>query len=86
VTLPSSRIETGDRPASFVDDDPGYLAWIAAHPDGYVLNSERKPTARYLVLHRATCHTMAPRRATDRRTWTISYRKTCADTAAELIY
>jgi hypothetical protein len=27
----------------FVDDDPGYLAWLAAHPAGFVLNTYRRP-------------------------------------------
>ena len=86
AALPPVRYEaTGGRPPSFVDDDPGYLAWIAANPDGYVLNSEVNPTSRYLVLHRATCHTMAPRGATDSRRWTVAYRKTCAATARDLI-
>lgn len=39
---------------SFIDDDPGYLAWITAHPDGYVLNCERAPSPRYLMLHLAS--------------------------------
>ena len=25
----------------FSDDDPGYLSWIAEHPDGFVLNVRR---------------------------------------------
>ena len=25
----------------FVDDDNGYIAWLADHPDGYVLNCKR---------------------------------------------
>ena len=70
---------------SFVDDDDGYLGWVAAHPSGYVLNSGRNPSPRYLVLHRATCHTMVPRASSDTRTWTTAYRKTCALTAGELV-
>lgn len=69
---------------SFIDDDAGYLVWIAAHPGGYVLNHERKPSGRYLVLHRATCYTTAPRDAGDPRTWTIAYAKTCAASTADL--
>lgn len=69
---------------SFVDDDAGYVGWIAAHPDGYVLNHQRKPSGRYLVLHRATCYTMGPRDAGDSRTWTTAYPKTCAASTADL--
>jgi hypothetical protein len=75
----------GGEPVAFLDDDAGYLAWIAVHPDGYVLNSHRQPTPRYLVLHRATCHTMAPRSEADTRAWTAAYRKTCSATAGELV-
>ena len=71
---------------TFVDDDAvaGYVAWLAAHPGGYVLNHERNPSIRYLVLHRAACATMAPRDGGDTRTWTSAYPKTCAPTSAAL--
>ena len=36
--------------AIFMDDDNGYLRWIAANPGGFVLNCDRKPHARYLKL------------------------------------
>jgi hypothetical protein len=39
----------------FIDDDGGYLRWLAAHHDGFVLNTERAPKPSYLVLHRACC-------------------------------
>jgi hypothetical protein len=39
----------------FNDDDQSYLAWIAAHPRGYVLNIRHEPDPKYVVLHRATC-------------------------------
>ncbi len=29
----------------FRDDDAGYLAWLAAHPDGYVMNIARSLSA-----------------------------------------
>jgi hypothetical protein len=28
----------------FMDNDKGYVAWLAEHPDGFVLNCERPPT------------------------------------------
>jgi hypothetical protein len=36
----------------FQDDDAGYLAWVQQHPDGFVLNTERRPSPNYLILHR----------------------------------
>lgn len=62
---------------SFVSDESGYLTWIAAHPRGFVVNSERRPKPNYLVLHRATCRTISGRPARG-RTFTDPFRKTCA--------
>ncbi len=74
----------GSDVCTFVDDDAGFVPWLAAHPGGYVLNHERKPSPRYLVLHRADCRTVAPRDGSDTRTWTSAYPKTCAATGAAL--
>ena len=68
----------------FIDDDLSYLAWVAAHPDGYVLNVRRSPDRRYVVLHRASClsisnETHAPSAYTER-----GYRKLCASSVTEL--
>lgn len=62
----------------FVDDDPGYPAWVAKNPDGWVLNSYRTPTASYLILHRASCRFISgsPTRG---RHWTVDYSKTCGE-------
>jgi len=38
-------------------DDAAYLAWIGAHPDGYVINTEPGGQG-YSRLHRATCGTI----------------------------
>jgi hypothetical protein len=66
----------------FVDDDARYLGWIAQNPDGFVLNTERKPTPTYLVLHRATCRTIGGTPARGDR-WTTAYQKVCG-TRSEL--
>ncbi len=62
----------------FVDDDNGYIRWLAGHPDGFVLNTERTPKASYLMLHRSTCHSISQLsgRATQ---WTGPYIKHCGD-------
>ncbi len=62
----------------FRDDDDGYLAWLAQHPRGYVVNCYRRPTAGYVELHRARCTTICgrPKRGV---TWTRhQYIKICA--------
>jgi hypothetical protein len=86
ATARAERLPTGDAGAVatdaelavFSDDEDGYLAWLAEHPDGYVLNSYRNPSASYLKLHRAACGRIqgAPPRGT---TWTRPYIKVCAD-------
>jgi hypothetical protein len=61
----------------FRDDDDGYLAWLAAHPAGFVLNVERSPRPNYLILHRATCRTITGRPARG-GPWTGPYIKVCS--------
>ena len=68
----------------FSDDDLGYLAWIAAHPDGFVLNVRCSPDPECVVLHRASCTSISngthePRAYTGR-----NHRKICATGEAEL--
>lgn len=68
----------------FVDDDDGYLEWLRDHPGGFVVNCERRPTRKYLQLHRAECTqvTVLQRGA---HTWTRGdYRKVCAEGIREL--
>jgi hypothetical protein len=68
----------------YLNDDEGYLAWLAAHEDGFVLNTYAHVAAGYLVLHEARCRTinrdLAPGKA-----WTAQYGKACADTIHELV-
>jgi hypothetical protein len=51
----------------FVDDDAGYLAWLAGHPADFVINTGRSPSAAYLMLHRASCRTISGTPAWDPR-------------------
>jgi len=62
----------------FRDDDEGYLAWVAAHPRGFVLNAARSPRSDYLILHRATCRTITGRPSRG-GPWTGPYIKVCSD-------
>jgi hypothetical protein len=67
----------------FSDDDEGYLDWVSAHPEGFVLNVRRVPDPSYVVLHRASCGSISGKQArgafTERK-----YRKVCADSVAAL--
>jgi hypothetical protein len=68
----------------FEDDDAGYLDWVRQRPDGYVLNSYRKPSANYLPLHRASCWTITGKPARGDRWTTGDFIKVCADTRPDL--
>lgn len=67
----------------FCDDDAGYLAWLASHPDGYVINILRSHNATGARVHRAGCRTI---RGSNPRggAWTGPYVKVCVDDMAEL--
>lgn len=61
----------------FDHDDDAYRRWLAANPEGYVVNCGRPAVTSYIVLHRASCYSISgtPSRGS---TWTIAYRKVCA--------
>ena len=40
-------------------DDQGYVEWVKAHPDAFVLNLRQRADPDYVVLHRATCWTIS---------------------------
>ncbi len=44
---------------TFIDDDPGYLAWVAENPEGYVLNIQRGLSASDARVHSASCRTIS---------------------------
>jgi hypothetical protein len=67
----------------FSDDDRGYLAWTAAHPDGYVVNIQRSLNAVDARLHRADCYTINGEPARG-RTWTGPYVKICSESVRDL--
>jgi len=68
----------------FHDDDPGYLAWTAAHPGGYVFNIQRSLNPADARLHRADCYTINGQPARG-RTWTGPYIKVCSVSAPDLL-
>ena len=68
----------------FVNDDSGYLDWIDRHPDGFVVNTYRTPNPQYLLIHRASCHSISKKTSPD-YTWTEGgYLKACASAYDEL--
>jgi hypothetical protein len=72
------------RMVRFSDDDLSYLAWIATHPDGFVLNVRCSSDRNCVVLHRASCTSISndthePGAYTGR-----NHRKICATSEGEL--
>ena len=66
----------------FIDDDEGYLRWIEVNPEGFVVNSYKKPNPSYLVLHRATCAHICSEANTN---WTTTdYLKVCSPSVSAL--
>jgi hypothetical protein len=43
---------------AFEDNDRGYLFWTSQNARGFVVNFYRNPSADYLMLHWADCHTI----------------------------
>lgn len=63
-----TEIERFDR------DDEGYLRWVVANPDGFVLNLPRSGGISETRLHRADCRTITGEPARG-ETWTGDYLK-----------
>lgn len=70
-------------PTTFDKDDRGYLAWLAANPDGYVVNILRSLNPSTARLHKSGCRTISgnpPRRGP----WTGPYLKICSSSLCDL--
>ncbi len=59
----------------FVDDDEGYLAWLREHPEGYVVNADRRRTPRTSG-YTTRLQDDQPRTASG-RAWTVTSTKIC---------
>jgi hypothetical protein len=83
TTAPPARSMEHPGVTTFVDDDLGYAEWLDRNPDGWVVNAHRPPNPRYLILHRAGCHTIhgQPTRGSQ---WTSKYVKICSTSLTSL--
>lgn len=67
----------------FKDDDEGFRDWVRQHPSGFYINTERKPSPNYLMLHQVGCMHVGD--AEDRDvSWTTDYIKVCSPIKLEL--
>lgn len=71
-------------PTEFRDDEGGYQRWMEEHPEGFVLNTRRRPAPTYMVLHRAGCVHITRHRNPQAFTG-MGYMKVCDDEQAELL-
>lgn len=71
----------------FREEEAAYQEWLASHPDGWVLNTKRTPDSRYLILHRAHCHTINEYRQHEGRAAFTGgrYAKVCAEHPSALL-
>jgi len=74
-------LEVDVRVVVFRGDDAGYLSWLTAHPDGFVLNIARALSVSDARLHHASCRTL-PRAGA--RALTQAYVKVCSTSRADL--
>ncbi|RAV05972.1 hypothetical protein DQP55_24720 [Mycolicibacterium sp. GF69] len=70
-------------PREFRDDDESYLAWIADHPGGWVVNIARNYNAVTARVHHAGCRTIIGKNPAA-GVWTGPYIKVCSDHVDEL--
>lgn len=67
----------------FRDDDKGYMQWVKTNLNGFVVNTPRQPDPNYLMLHRATCHTITGT-PPNGKNWTEAWIKICSLDRMEL--
>lgn len=68
----------------FDNADADYVRWLEAHPDGYVLNTYRKPHPDYLILHRVSCKSISRTAATPIAWTSGDYIKVCSGSIPDL--
>ncbi|MGV0745208.1 hypothetical protein [Mycolicibacterium sp. XJ870] len=79
----SADVDSGPGAYEFRNDDAGYLAWPAAHVDGYLINIPRGYGVKTARVHRASCRTITGQNAVG-GLLTGQYVKVCADHLNEL--
>jgi hypothetical protein len=62
---------------TFIDRDTEFEQWRDEHPDAFIVNHARVPSAAYVALHRAGCVRLRTSRGSN---WTSTYAKTCSET------
>ncbi len=73
-------------PQKFVDDESGYLAWVDAHSDGFIVNiDEPQTTPQYPMVHTALHKSLSSAKRAKRANYTTGrYFKVCSDRLEDL--
>ena len=67
-------------------DEGRYFDWVAAHPDGFMVNTTRpKPSTKYLVLHLGRCGTIGDLKGAGTIFTGGPYQKVCSPRVGELL-
>ncbi len=66
----------------FKDQDEPCFQWLAQHPSGFVVNTTRSPSPKYLMLHKSGCLHI---QRWEGRQLTAQYIKACSDKKGELV-
>lgn len=75
--MTATTFESGDKP---------YMAWLAANPHGFVLNTVKSKGSSYANFHRATCkHISRPETAQKDGYTTRNYMKVCSEKLSDLV-
>jgi hypothetical protein len=70
----------------FDEGDDTYFEWMHAHPQGFVVNTERIPSSRYAILHRSNCFHITSMKSLKPGAYTErQYIKVCSDAVAEMV-
>jgi hypothetical protein len=67
------------------NEDRAYLAWLARHRHGFVLDALRKPTRKRPVMHRAECASVKKSAAKSTHWTTGRHVKACSSDSEELV-
>jgi hypothetical protein len=67
-------------------NDDAYGRWVADHPSGYIINTNRNINPRYMALHRSRCDDVTnPRRYEPGAYTERQYAKVCGDSRSGLV-
>lgn len=68
----------------FQDQEKEYMKWLASHPKGYVVNTTKSRSIKYMVVHTSTCHSISSNPEKEWKFTGPDYIKICSDDPGSL--